>query len=197
MTDRAIVMAAGHANHAQAIAWNKIGRRAIMIDPLAPRPLLRFARRPAETRPRHRADDRPRDLHQRGRDGPQIRALVAGRRQAELHLRRRLLGRELPHLPGQHFPPALRRQFLSLHHARHRLLRLLREDRRRSHRGLRRRPARASASSPTAPTGSTRPSASRPWPSPPAPPAATPCITKSTPPSATTPSSSRRSRRRS
>ena len=33
MTDRVIVMAAGHANHAQAIAWNKIGRRAIMLDP--------------------------------------------------------------------------------------------------------------------------------------------------------------------
>jgi homoserine O-acetyltransferase len=34
MADRAIVMAAAHANHAQAIAWNKIGRRAIMNDPL-------------------------------------------------------------------------------------------------------------------------------------------------------------------
>ena len=34
MTDRAIVMAAAHANHAQAIAWNEIGRRAIMNDPL-------------------------------------------------------------------------------------------------------------------------------------------------------------------
>lgn len=34
MTGRAIVMAAAHANHAQAIAWNKIGRRAIMNDPL-------------------------------------------------------------------------------------------------------------------------------------------------------------------
>jgi homoserine O-acetyltransferase len=33
MTDRVIVMAAGHANHAQAIAWNKIARRAIMNDP--------------------------------------------------------------------------------------------------------------------------------------------------------------------
>ena len=33
MTDRVIVMACGHANHAQAIAWNKIGRRAIMNDP--------------------------------------------------------------------------------------------------------------------------------------------------------------------
>jgi homoserine O-acetyltransferase len=33
-TNRAIVMAAAHANHAQAIAWNKIGRRAIMSDPL-------------------------------------------------------------------------------------------------------------------------------------------------------------------
>jgi homoserine O-acetyltransferase len=34
MTDRAIVMACGPANHAQAIAWNEIGRRAIMSDPL-------------------------------------------------------------------------------------------------------------------------------------------------------------------
>ena len=34
MTDRAIVIAAAHAQHAQAIAWNKIGRRAIMNDPL-------------------------------------------------------------------------------------------------------------------------------------------------------------------
>lgn len=34
MTDRAIVLASAAANHAQAIAWNKIGRRAIMNDPL-------------------------------------------------------------------------------------------------------------------------------------------------------------------
>jgi homoserine O-acetyltransferase len=34
MAERAIVIAASHANHAQAIAWNKIGRRAIMTDPL-------------------------------------------------------------------------------------------------------------------------------------------------------------------
>jgi homoserine O-acetyltransferase len=34
MAERAIVMACGHANHAQAIAWNEIGRRAIMNDPL-------------------------------------------------------------------------------------------------------------------------------------------------------------------
>jgi homoserine O-acetyltransferase len=34
MTARAIVMASSSANHAQAIAWNKIGRRAIMSDPL-------------------------------------------------------------------------------------------------------------------------------------------------------------------
>jgi homoserine O-acetyltransferase len=33
MAERVIVMAAGAANHAQAIAWNKIGRRAIMNDP--------------------------------------------------------------------------------------------------------------------------------------------------------------------
>jgi len=30
----AIVLASAHANHAQGIAWNKIGRRAIMNDPL-------------------------------------------------------------------------------------------------------------------------------------------------------------------
>ena len=34
MTDTAIVLASAHANHAQGIAWNKIGRRAIMNDPL-------------------------------------------------------------------------------------------------------------------------------------------------------------------
>ena len=34
MAERAIVLASGHTNHAQAIAWNKIGRRAIMNDPL-------------------------------------------------------------------------------------------------------------------------------------------------------------------
>ena len=34
MIDRAIVLASAHTNHAQAIAWNKIGRRAIMNDPL-------------------------------------------------------------------------------------------------------------------------------------------------------------------
>lgn len=34
LTERVIVMASAAANHAQAIAWNKIGRRAIMNDPL-------------------------------------------------------------------------------------------------------------------------------------------------------------------
>jgi homoserine O-acetyltransferase/O-succinyltransferase len=32
--ERAVVLASAHANHAQAIAWNTIGRRAIMNDPL-------------------------------------------------------------------------------------------------------------------------------------------------------------------
>ena len=32
-TDRVIVIASAHHNHAQAIAWNDIGRRAIMADP--------------------------------------------------------------------------------------------------------------------------------------------------------------------
>ena len=32
--ERAIVIASAHTNHAQAIAWNDIGRRAIMHDPL-------------------------------------------------------------------------------------------------------------------------------------------------------------------
>ncbi len=34
MAARVVVIAATHAQHAQAIAWNKIGRRAIMDDPL-------------------------------------------------------------------------------------------------------------------------------------------------------------------
>jgi homoserine O-acetyltransferase len=34
VSERVIVLAAGHANHAQAIAWNEIGRRAILNDPL-------------------------------------------------------------------------------------------------------------------------------------------------------------------
>jgi homoserine O-acetyltransferase len=34
MAERVISMASAAANHAQAIAWNKIGRRAIMNDPL-------------------------------------------------------------------------------------------------------------------------------------------------------------------
>ncbi|MCE0522278.1 MAG: homoserine O-acetyltransferase [Methylacidiphilales bacterium] len=34
MAEHAVVLASAHTNHAQAIAWNKIGRRAIMNDPL-------------------------------------------------------------------------------------------------------------------------------------------------------------------
>jgi homoserine O-acetyltransferase len=34
MAERTILLATAHANHAQAIAWNEIGRRAIMNDPL-------------------------------------------------------------------------------------------------------------------------------------------------------------------
>jgi homoserine O-acetyltransferase len=33
LVERALIMASSWANHAQAIAWNKIGRRAIMDDP--------------------------------------------------------------------------------------------------------------------------------------------------------------------
>jgi len=34
MAERAIIMASAHLQHAQAIAWNEIGRRAIIADPL-------------------------------------------------------------------------------------------------------------------------------------------------------------------
>ena len=47
MTERAIVMASSWTNHAQAIAWNKIGRRAIMADPR-----WRDGRYPADDPPR-------------------------------------------------------------------------------------------------------------------------------------------------
>jgi homoserine O-acetyltransferase len=48
LAERAIVMAGSWTNHAQAIAWNKIGRRAIMDDPL-----WRGGRYPADDPPRH------------------------------------------------------------------------------------------------------------------------------------------------
>jgi homoserine O-acetyltransferase len=47
LAERAIVMASSWTNHAQAIAWNKIGRRAIMDDPL-----WRAGRYPANDPPR-------------------------------------------------------------------------------------------------------------------------------------------------
>jgi homoserine O-acetyltransferase/O-succinyltransferase len=47
LAERAIVMASSWTNHAQAIAWNKIGRLAIMEDPL-----WRDGRYPADDPPR-------------------------------------------------------------------------------------------------------------------------------------------------
>ena len=196
MTERAIVMASAHANHAQAIAWNKIGRRAIMNDPLW-------------------RDGNYYDSPQ----GPPKHGLAVARMIGHVTYisegaMDRKFGRALQSAEKESFTFGVDysvESYLayqgSIFHQRfdaNSYLYITRaidyfdfaaQDRRRSHRRLRRRPARGSASSPTTPTGSTRPSATKRWPSPPTPPAATPSTTKSTPPSATTPSSSRRSRR--
>jgi homoserine O-acetyltransferase len=129
MTERAIVMASSHANHAQAIAWNKIGRRAIMNDPLwhdgnyydspqgPPKHGLAVARMIGHVT----------YISEGAMDRKFGRSLAIGG-EGELHLRRRLFGGELPRLSGPGFSSTVRRQFLSLHHPRHRLLRFCGED---------------------------------------------------------------------
>ena len=65
-------MASTAHESAQAIAFNEVGRQAIMQDPAWNQRRLSARRRPAR-RPRHRADDGPHHLPFRRRDGPQVR----------------------------------------------------------------------------------------------------------------------------
>ena len=67
--------------------------------------------------PRRRAHGRAHHLSVGGGAAAQIRPQAAGPRRADLLLRRRLPGRELPAPPGLELRRPLRRQFLSLRHA--------------------------------------------------------------------------------
>ena len=85
---------------AQAIAFNEVGRTAILGDPdFRGRRLLR--RRAARARAGDRADGRPHHLPVRRVDAREVRAPAARPRGARLRLRDRVRGRELPRVPGQ------------------------------------------------------------------------------------------------
>ncbi len=96
---------------------------------LARRPLHR-RRHAAREGARRRPHGGPRHLSQRPGAPRQVRPQAAGPRRPDLHLRRRLPGRELPALPGAQLRRAVRRQFLPLHDPRHGLFRPRRRLRR-------------------------------------------------------------------
>ena len=108
---------------AQNIAFHEVGRQAVMADPdwrggrylergAAARQGARASRAWARTSPICRSGA-----------APQVRPQPPGPRRADLLLRRRFPDRELPALPGPGLRRALRRQLLSLCHARDGLLR--------------------------------------------------------------------------
>ena len=98
---------------------------------LAPGPLP-GARHRAAQRPCRGAHGRAHHLPLGGSAAAQVRAQPAGPGGEDLQLQRRLPGRELSAPPGLDLRRPLRRQQLSLHHARDRLLRPRRRARRRA-----------------------------------------------------------------
>ena len=107
---------------AQAIAFDEVGRQAIMADPdwmggdyygkAVPHRGLSLARMIGAHH-----------LPVRAVDAPEVRAGAAGQGRVRLRLRHRLPGGELPALPGRELREALRRQLLPLHHQGDGLLR--------------------------------------------------------------------------
>ena len=135
-----IACAARHSS--QNIAFHEVGRQAVMADPdwcqgryldegKSPRKGLAVARMAAHIT--YLSDDA---LHH------EVRPQPAGPRQGRLRLRRRLPGGELSAPPGHELRRPLRRQHLSLHHARHGLFRPRRRPWRRARQRLRRHATR-------------------------------------------------------
>ena len=138
----ALPIAAATRHSAQNIAFHEVGRQAVMADPewrhgrylvegTNPRRGLAVARMGA-----HITYLSDAALHRKfGRQ-------VSGPRQSDLLVRRRLPGGELPAPPGHHLRRALRRQLLSLSHARDGLFRSRGRLRRRAGQRLRGTPTR-------------------------------------------------------
>ena len=127
----ALPIACSTRHSAQNIAFHEVGRQAVMADPEWRRRALFRRRHQSAARARGRAHGRAHHLSVGRGAAPQIRPQVPGPRQSDLLVRRRLPGGELSAPPGLVLRRAVRRQFLSLSHARDGLF--------RSRRGLWRR----------------------------------------------------------
>src|SRR5690348_2155910 len=103
------------------------------------RRLLSAAEPQSVARPRGRAHGGAHHLSVGGGAAPQVRPQPTEPRGADLRLRRRFPGRELPAPPGDHVRRAFRRQLVSLYHPRLRLFRPGGGARRRARQRLPRR----------------------------------------------------------
>ena len=138
MTERAVILASAHANHAQAIAWNKIGRRAIMNDPLWRNG--NYYDQP-EGPPKHglavaRMIGHVTYISEGAMDRKFGRSLQTAEKESYSFGVDYSIESYLAY-QGQIFHQRFACELVPLHHAGHRLLRLLGEDRRRSRGGLR------------------------------------------------------------
>ncbi len=116
-----IATAAWHSS--QNIAFHEVGRQAVMADPDWCGGDYHAHGKVPKQRARGRAHGSTHHVPVGGRAAPQVRPQPAGPRQAHVLVQRRFSGGELPAPPGLHLRRPLRRQQLSLHHARDGLLR--------------------------------------------------------------------------
>ena len=118
----AIPIATTARHSAQQIAFNEVGRQAIMADPDWNEGNY-YDKQPPGARPGGGAHGGPHHLHERRVHAREVRPPPARQGELQLRLRRGFRSGELPALSRQPVRRPLRRQLVPLHHQGHGLLR--------------------------------------------------------------------------